>query len=66
VRVRAGEFDAFKLKWQSGWLDTKGFSGTTESTYWYAPSARAVVKSELWITGQPENACELVEFQLQP
>lgn len=49
LRVPAGEFDAFKLV-AKGTL--RGISGInsrieaeTETTYWYAPSARAVVKS---------------------
>ncbi|SPJ18841.1 conserved hypothetical protein [Burkholderiales bacterium] len=51
VRVRAGEFDAFKLKWQSTWLDkTNNNPGTTESTYWYAPAARNVVLFDRLVT----------------
>ena len=71
VRVRAGEFDAFKLKWKSNWWDkTNNNPGTTESTYWYAPAARTVVWLDELVSwpggGKPELTCELVEFQLQP
>jgi len=71
VRVRAGEFDAFKLKWESTWLDkTNNNEGTNISTYWYAPATHTVVWFDQLITwqggGWPELTCELVEFQLQP
>lgn len=66
VRVRAGAFGAFKLKWKSSWQDIHGYSGITDSTYWYAPAARAIVKSELVHHWEPDINCELAEFQLQP
>lgn len=72
VRVRAGEFDAFKLAMKASWgPDVFGYSGTADRTYWYAPAARVIVKyhsadaMELGGVFQ-ERACELVEFQLQP
>jgi len=70
VRVPAGEFDAFKLKWKSNWTAKSGAVGTTETTYWYAPATRGVVKLDRRISwaggGEPELKCELTEFQLQP
>lgn len=66
VRVPAGEFDAFKLKWESTWTDAYNNTGTTESTYWYAPAARAVVKSDRSRHWDPDLHCESTEFQLQP
>ncbi|HXY05207.1 MAG TPA: hypothetical protein VEI05_01555 [Burkholderiaceae bacterium] len=66
VHVRAGEFDAFKLKWTSQWANDQHNSGTTDYTYWYAPAARYLVKSELSRHWEPDRNCELVEYQLQP
>jgi len=70
VRVPAGELDAFKLKWKSSFNSASGGGGIQGITYWYAPAARAVVKSDQLLTwqggGQPEVTCELAEFQLQP
>jgi len=66
VRVPAGEFDAFKLKWDSTWTDKSNAIGTTQMTYWYAPAARNVVKSDRSRHWDPDLHCELTEFQLQP
>jgi len=64
VRVPAGEFDAFKLEAKGNWM-TGSKTGTDTWTYWYAPAARAVVKSEVQDTSG-FTATELAEFQLQP
>jgi hypothetical protein len=70
VRVGAGEFGAFKLNFKSDFNVSNGAIGINDSTYWYAPAARAVVKFNQQISWQggswPELTCELVEFQLQP
>jgi len=67
VRVPAGEFDAFKLNWEGNWVDNScGGSGKTDMTYWYAPAARVVVKSDRSRHWDPDLDCELAEFQLQP
>jgi hypothetical protein len=66
VRVPAGEFDAFKLKYRSTWSAEGDGVGSNSNTYWYAPATRAIVKYELWSSGTASDACELVEFQLQP
>jgi hypothetical protein len=49
VSVPAGDFDAFKL-FARGTLGGSSpmntfYAGETTTTYWYAPSARAIVKS---------------------
>lgn len=45
VKVAAGEFDAFRIECVDNWKAMFFFSGTTNSTRWYAPKARVVVKS---------------------
>ena len=68
VRVPAGEFDAFKLTLNSTFQDSGGVhTGTLNATYYYAPAAHAIVKSDS--IAQPigaEVSCELKEVQLQP
>ena len=66
IAVPAGEFEAFKLvsKARMRGISPKGslIEGDAVSTYWYAPAARAVVKS---ITHNPYigvSTVELVEF----
>ncbi len=67
VRVPAGEFDAFKLELKGKWLSPQAPGpGETSFTYWYAPAARAVVKSEEKSSYMPPVAVELTEFHLQP
>jgi hypothetical protein len=70
VRVKAGEFDAFRIKWKGSWSANNDGAGVSETTYWYAPAARGVVKSEMIISwpggGEPEFDCELAQLQLQP
>jgi hypothetical protein len=70
ITVPAGEFDAFKLVASAS---IRGLSGIgsqidaeTKTTYWYAPAARAVVKS---VTHNPylgTSTVELVGVQLRP
>ena len=69
IRVPAGEFDAFRLEAKA---DLQGVAinvqldADVESTYWYAPAARAIVKS---ITVNPyigTATVELTAMRLQP
>lgn len=49
VKVEAGEFDAFKIVFSGWWTRTdKGnvYRGSSDYTYWYAPEAKRVVKTE--------------------
>jgi hypothetical protein len=70
IRVAAGEFDAFKVV-SRGALSGRSpigsdYAGETVSTYWYAPAARAIVKS---VTHNPylgTSTVELVGARLQP
>ena len=66
VRVTAGEFDAFKVQWIANWTSDAGGTGRNTGSYWYAPRVRASAKVVIDIAGEPELACELKEFQLQP
>ena len=66
VRVPAGEFDAFKLERKGNWQLTSGETGESTETYWYAPAARTVVKSEYRAPHVPDTTTELAEFKLQP
>jgi hypothetical protein len=67
VRVPGGEFDAFKLELQCKWVSPQAPGpGECDSTYWYAPAVRAVVKQVTQSTFMPIYTTELVEFQLQP
>ena len=68
VRVPAGEFDAFKLTSRESLSGTSPvgsrYTGEITRTYWYAPHARAIVKS---ISHDPylgTTTLELVAFQL--
>ena len=70
VSVPAGEFDAFKLtsKESIHGISTKNsvIEGEVTTTYWYAPAARAVVKS---VSRNPyigTTNVELVKFHLKP
>jgi len=70
VRVPAGEFDAFRLASTETLSGTSPigsqYAGEVTRTYWYAPSARAIVKS---ITRHPylgPSTVELVDIALQP
>lgn len=66
VKVPAGEFDAFKIEYKGYWNNlTSTRNGRLQSTSWYAPSARAVVKTE-FDDGFNSWVRELTELQLQP
>jgi hypothetical protein len=69
VSVIAGQFDAFKLEATGTFTGrSRGgpglLSGEFKSTYWYAPAAKAIVKSQLWSTYRGAVNTELVEFRL--
>jgi hypothetical protein len=69
VRVVAGRFDAFKLEARGEFTGrSKGgpgiLSGEFKSTYWYAPAAKAIVKSEIWSTYRGSATVELAQVQL--
>lgn len=70
VKVPAGEFDAFKLFAKGGLSGTSPinsqYAGETTETYWYAPMARAIVKSVRHNPYLGTTSVELVEFRLQP
>ena len=70
VRVPAGDFDAFKLVATGIISGISGvnsqIAGEISTTYWYAPAARAIVRS---VTRNPylgTSTVELVEFRLRP
>lgn len=70
IRVPAGEFDAFKLV-ATGSLEgtspiNSQYGGVTTTTYWYAPVARAVVRSVHHNPYLGPSTVDLVEFQLRP
>lgn len=69
IRVPAGEFDAFRIESKA---DMQGVAinvqldADIDATYWYAPAARAVVKS---ITTNPyigTATVDLVSYRLEP
>lgn len=70
VKVEAGEFDAFRIKYSGFWNSTRPqtYSGRAEMTRWYSPSAKTVIKAEyldrtstnqLW----NQNVNELVKWE---
>ena len=68
VEVPAGRFDAFKLQ-ATGELGGASpsntfFAGQTTTTYWYAPAARAIVKSVHHNPYQGTTTVVLVDFKL--
>ncbi|MCW5657849.1 MAG: hypothetical protein KIT60_09100 [Burkholderiaceae bacterium] len=70
VEVPAGRFDAFRLQ-ATGELGGASpsntfYAGQTTTTYWYAPAAKAVVKSVHHNPYQGTTTVELVRFQLRP
>jgi hypothetical protein len=66
VKVPAGEFDTFKIVYKGSWNnDTGRTNGSASVTSWYAPAARASVKTEVQ-AGNTYNQTELVELKLQP
>ena len=70
VRVPAGDFDAFKLVAKSVISGISGINsqiaGETSRTYWYAPAARAIVKSVAHNPYLGPSTVDLVEFELRP
>ena len=70
VRVPAGRFDAFRLQatGELGGHSPTGtfYAGQTTHTYWYAPAARAVVKSVYHNPYQGTTTVELVDFRIGP
>jgi hypothetical protein len=69
VRVAAGEFDAFKIESKANFSGTSPdgpVSAVGTATYWYAPAARAVVKSEYRDQDVKQVITELLDFKLQP
>lgn len=70
VRVPAGEFDAFKLVGKGTIRGVSGINSQiaaeTHATYWYAPAARAIVKSVSHNPYIGTSTVELVTFQLRP
>ena len=70
ITVPAGEFEAFKLVAKSALRGVSGVNSIIDSettaTYWYAPAARAVVKSVSHNPYLGPSTVELVRFQLQP
>jgi hypothetical protein len=70
VEVPAGRFDAFKLE-ATGELGGDSpsntfYGGQTTTTYWYAPAARAIVKSVHHNPYLGPTTVELVEFKVAP
>jgi hypothetical protein len=66
VKVPAGEFDAFKIVYKGFWNnDTNRRNGSSISTGWYAPAARASVRTEVQ-SGNTLSQTDLVELKLQP
>lgn len=69
IDVPAGRFEAFKLV-AIGELGGSSpsntfYAGQTTTTYWYAPAARAIVKSINHNPYQGTTTVELVSFKLQ-
>jgi hypothetical protein len=66
VKVPAGEFDAFKVVYKGYWNNQTGSGGGSATvTNWYAPAARATVRTE-FDSGRNSNRTELMELKLQP
>jgi len=70
VSVPAGEFDAFKLTSSERLSGTSPagsqYGGEITRTYWYAPRARAIVRSVSHDPYLGTTTLELVEFQVRP
>jgi hypothetical protein len=68
IKVPAGEFDAFKLvaKGRLGGTSpiNSRYDGETTETYWYAPAARAIVKSVRHNPYLGTTTVELIRFEL--
>jgi len=69
IRVPAGEFDAFKLVDRRAIRGISAINSTIDAeatlTYWYAPAANAIVKSESRNPYLGPSTVELVGFRLQ-
>lgn len=67
VSVPAGDFDAFRLVARASLQGTSGIrsriEGDTVTTYWYAPVARAIVKSVYRNPYLGASTVELVDFR---
>jgi hypothetical protein len=71
VRVPAGTFDAYKIVIHGVWARHLGggLAVQIHSTYWYAPSVKAIVKSESGWTNYhiaSDDITELAAFSLAP
>lgn len=70
VAVPAGEFDAFKLVAKGSLGGTSPvnsrYEGEITTTYWYAPAARAIVKSTTHNPYLGVSNLELLAFSLRP
>jgi hypothetical protein len=70
VRVPAGTFDAFRLESRerlSGMSPINSrYDGETTRTYWYAPAARAIVKTVSRNPYLGPSTIELTSFALRP
>jgi hypothetical protein len=70
IRVVAGNFDAFRLR-ATGTIEGTSYGGIAQlrgessTVYWYAPSARAIVKWTNRNTYRGESTVELVDFSLK-
>jgi hypothetical protein len=66
MKVAASEFDAFKIQSKGFYNnETTRVNGRIVQTYWYAPAARTIIKSE-FDDGYNTSVRELTELQLQP
>lgn len=69
ITVPAGDFDAFKLVAKGNLSGTSPvnsqYAAETTETYWYAPAARAIVKSVRHNPYLGTTTVELVGFELQ-
>jgi hypothetical protein len=68
VKVAAGQFDAFRLE-STARISGRSpigsiYEGERTETYWYAPAARAIVKSVVRNPYLGESTTELVEYRL--
>jgi hypothetical protein len=70
VRVPAGDFHAFKIVAKGRIRGVSGINSQidaqTNATYWYAPAARAIVKSVSHNPYLGTSTVELVRVQLRP
>jgi hypothetical protein len=70
VKVPAGEFDAFKLAAKETLSGTSPinsqYAGEISRAYWYAPAARAIVKTVSHHPYLGPSTVELVAFDLRP